>query len=297
MEQGEDTMNFTEGLGQPEGPVVLDDGSWLVVEMIPEKGCVTHISKDGKSKRLIAKTGRPNGLAVDKEGFIWVAESLVPSLIKLSIDGAKEVYLTDCHGEDFIFPNDIAFGPDGKLYLTDSGIRVEEFVINGKVRDDYADLDYDGRVYVIDTKTKAIARLDNGIKFTNGIAFGPSNDLYVNETITGTVYRYRWMNGRITGKREVFGNVLVEGTYKDIRGPDGMKFGANGNLYVTVYGQGDVTVLAKNGSVIQRIHTTGSKPTNCAFGLPGDTRLYVTEVEFGTLEVVEAGTEGLPLFR
>ena len=290
-------MNFCEGLGDPEGPVVLDDGSWLVVEMVPERGCVTHVSKDGKSRRIIARTGRPNGLAVDKEGFIWVTESLEPSIIKLSMDGKKEVFLTSCNGEEFIFPNDLAFGPDRRLYFTDSGINVEEFVIDGKVRDDFADLSYDGRVYVIDTETKEIERIDNGIKFTNGIAFGPDNGLYINETITGMVYRYRWRDGRVVKEREDFGNVNAKGTYKGIRGPDGMKFCKNGNLYVTVYGQSDVTVLGKDGSVVERIRTAGSSPTNCAFGLPGDKRLYVTEVEFGTMEVIDIGTEGFPLYR
>jgi hypothetical protein len=32
-------MIFAENLGVPEGPVALDNGSWLVVEMAPERGC------------------------------------------------------------------------------------------------------------------------------------------------------------------------------------------------------------------------------------------------------------------
>jgi hypothetical protein len=31
-------MIFAENLGEPEGPVALDDGSWLVAEMAPERG-------------------------------------------------------------------------------------------------------------------------------------------------------------------------------------------------------------------------------------------------------------------
>lgn len=290
-------MKFIEDLGDPEGPVVLDDGSFLLVEMSSDRGCTTHISRDGKQRRVIAATGRPNGLAVDSEGSIWVAESLKPSLVKVSMGGEVEVVKTECNGEKFIFPNDLAFGPDGRLYMTDSGFFVEDFVVDGKVREDFRDLSYDGRVYVIDVKTGEIERIDNGIKFTNGIAFGPDDDLYVNETITGMVYRYRNKDGKITGGREAFGNVLIEEEYSEIRGPDGMKFGSDGNLYVTVYGQGDITVLGRDGEVVKRVRTEGSKPTNCVFGLPGDKTLYVTEVGSGTLEAIEVGTDGLALYK
>jgi gluconolactonase len=234
---------------------------------------------------------------VDRDGFIWVAESKTPTLLKLSMDGKFEVFLADCHGEDFMFPNDLAFGPDGCLYLTDSGILMEQFLTNGKVREDYTDLPYDGRVYRIDVKTKEILKLDSGIRFTNGIAFGPDGHLYVNETITGMVYRYRMRNGELFGGREDFGNVISSMEMKGIRGPDGMKFGANGNLYVTVYGESNVTVLGRNGEVVDRIKTRGRCPTNIAFGPPGEKKIYVTEVEFGTMEVFDVGTEGLPLYR
>jgi len=75
-----------------------------------------------------------------------------------------------------------------------------------------------------------------------------------------------------------------------------MKFGLDGNLYVTVFGQGDVTVLAPDGSVRQRIETEGSAPTNLAFGPPGSETIYVTEDEKGTIEAFNVGTDGLALY-
>jgi gluconolactonase len=75
-------MIFVGGLSAPEGPVSLKDGSWLVVEMGADRGCITHISSDGQRKRVVATTGCPNGLAVDRWGHIWVAESETPSLIR-----------------------------------------------------------------------------------------------------------------------------------------------------------------------------------------------------------------------
>src|SRR5215471_7050344 len=117
---------FASDLKTPEGPVALPDGSFIVVE--GGRGCVTQISSDGQSKRTIAVTGEPNGLAVDSTGVIWVADIRPPALIRLSMDGKFERVLTACHGEDFLFPNDLCFGPDGALYLTDSGFQVDDFV-------------------------------------------------------------------------------------------------------------------------------------------------------------------------
>jgi gluconolactonase len=288
-------MIFSSDLSVPEGPVLLSDGSWLVVEMGPDKGSVTHISPDGQDKRIVAKTGRPNGLAVDKDGYIWVAESQDPALLRLTLDGEVEVFLKECNGEPFLFPNDLAFGPDGALYLTDSGILFEDFAPGGKVRPDWMDVYPDGRVYKVDVTTKAIEKLDTGIRFTNGIAFDPDDNLYVNETLTGMVFRYEWKDGEV-GPREDFGNVIAPDAPEGIKGPDGMKFGANGHLYVTVFGQGDVTVLGPDGAVVDRIKTEGSFPTNLVFGAPGSKKIYVTEDEFGTLEVFDVDTDGLPLY-
>jgi len=82
-----------------------------------------------------------------------------------------------------------------------------------------------------------------------------------------------------------------------LRGPDGMAFGADGRLFVTVFGQGDVTVLGPDGGVVERLKLSGRSPTNVAFGPPGDETIYVVDDEFGTLESLGVGVEGLPLFN
>jgi gluconolactonase len=289
---------FSGNLSEPEAPVLLPDGSWLVTEMGPNKGSVTHISADGKTQHIIAKTGRPNGLAVDKNGIIWVAESMnPPSLMKLTMDGKAEIILKDYQGTPFLFPNDLAFGPDGALYMTDSGVRFSDLVQNGKLRSDYMDIKTDGRVFRIDVKTKAIEEIDSGLKFANGIAFGPDNNLYVDEMFTGRVYRYRWINNTVTPKREFFGNVFNRERPRVFNGPDGMKFGENGQLFVTVYGAGTVTVLGSDGSILRHIPTKGSKPTNIAFGVDAQKKIYVTEDETGTLQTIDVDSSGLLLYR
>ncbi len=283
-------MAFSIGLSSPEGPVALPDGTWLIVEGGAERGCVTHISADGQTKRIIKKTGRPNGLAVDSKGVIWVAESKTPSLVRLTMDGKAEVAATECDREAFLFPNDLCFGPDGALYLTDSGVFIDNFVINGQIRPDYKDITYDGRVYRIDVGTGKVKKLDTGIKFTNGIAFGPDRLLYANETLTGNIYRCE------NGRRVLFGNVIRPEAPPGWKGPDGMAFSTDGRLFVAVFGQQDVTVLGRTGAVVERIPTAGKLPTNVAFALPGRKRIHVTEYELGQLEAFDVTSDGLPLW-
>ncbi len=288
-------MIFARGLQNPEGPVALPDGSWLIVEGGAERGCVTHISADGASRREIKKTGRPNGLAVDAGGVIWVAESKIPSLLRLTMDGHCEVVATEGDGEPFLFPNDLCFGPDGALYLTDSGVDVAVFAPNNEVCRDYMRFNYDGRVYRVDPRSGSVTLLDRGIRFTNGIAFGPDLALYANETLTGNIYRYAWTDVGVSAKRELFGNVIRPDAPPGWKGPDGMAFDRNGELYVAVFAQGDVTVLAPDGRVARRLPTSGNLPTNVAFALPGQHRIHVTEYEYGQIESFSVDCDGLPL--
>ena len=133
--------------------------------------------------------------------------------------------------------------------------------------------------------------------FLEGPSFDRAGNLYVSETNTGEVYRYPSEGGRIVARREPFGSVLWpewqgEGA---VRGPDGMAFSADGRLWVAVFGQGDVTVLNPDGSWDRRIPLEGKSPTNVAFGLGGDQRIFVTEDELGQLTVHEVDAVGLEL--
>jgi gluconolactonase len=289
-------MIWARDLQNPEGPVALPDGTWLLVEGGADRGCVTHLSADGRTRKTIKKTGRPNGLAVGADGAIWVAESSTPSLLRLTMEGKCEMAASECDGEPFLFPNDLCFGSDGALYLTDSGASVHTFAPNNRIRPDYLTLNFDGRVYRIDPDTGNVELLDRGIRFTNGIAFGKDGLLYVNETITGNVYRYVLKSDGTCGNRKVFGNVIRANAPEGWVGPDGMAFDENGLLYVAVFGQGDVTVLGLDGGVVKRISTAGIMPTNVAFACAGERRLHVTEYEHGQMETLSADCDGLRLW-
>lgn len=262
----------------PEAPVPLGDGSFLLVEMHESRGWVCRVSQ--KEKTIIAKTGRPNGLLLDKDGTIWVCESMnPPSLLRMTMDGKYEQYLREGDGVEFLFPNDAVFGPDGALYMTDSGIyRPNIMKVPPEQR---RNMPTDGRVFRVDTGKRKATLLARGFYFANGLAFAPDGKhLYVSTTNDGNLWRHEWKDGSL-GERELVANLLDPAKEPRFRGCDGMKFGADGNLYVAMVWQGDITVVSQQGKIVRRIPTHGDGPTNVCFYRG---KLYVTDQGVGALE-------------
>src|ERR1700689_141394 len=61
------------GLKFPEGPVAMDDGSVIVVEIAA--GRITRVKPDGKTHVLAKPGGGPNGLAVGPDGALYVCNN------------------------------------------------------------------------------------------------------------------------------------------------------------------------------------------------------------------------------
>lgn len=275
-------------LAMPEGPVALLDGSIALVEMGESRKSLSIVSPDGSHRILCRHGGNPNGLAIDGDGCFWVAGGPDQSIMRIAPDGELLMQITGDGERGFLFPNDLAFGPDGLLYATDSGIdpaRMFSQPAGSRLRD----LDYDGSVYRIDPRAgKVVTKLAAGLNFTNGIAFGPDGDLYFNETLTGIVYRMT-----DDGAIERHANV-IRSPSDDFKGPDGMAFAADGTLYCAVLNEGHICVVAPDGTIADRLPTNGELPTNVAFDIERD-RIYVTELSGGSIEIIPIDRPGLAL--
>lgn len=292
---------FAEGLRDPEGPTLLPDGSWIVVEMHPSRGCVSEVSANGM-RREIARTGRPNGSAVDADEVIWIAESGDPSIVALQRDGS---IVGRWYGPDdapFLWPNDLCFGPDGLLYMTDSGIAFDQFAPDGEVRPDQISRNRElvrgsrgGRLFRFDPGSKRLEVLRQGLRFPNGIAFGDDGLLYVAETATGDILAYE-LDGDLLVDRGVHTNVLPEDLPGAFIGPDGIALDRDGNLYVCVLGFGDLVIVAPSGEIVDRMDAGGAVCTNVAFGPPGSRTIYITEDETGRMLTLPARADGATLY-
>ncbi len=279
------------GVGKPEGPVAHGTSSWIVTDM--DSGAITRFGPHSNDRTLLTTTPRPNGLAVSGDGALWIAESREPALMRIGVGESEAIVVTTtASDEPLLWPNDLCFGPDGLLYLTDSGVNIDAFESTSS-----GPHELDGRVVVIDPDTGDAEILARGLQFANGIAIGPDETtLYVAETLTGLIYRYPL--GNVTADtRETFGQVLTgpPESFGGIAGPDGMAFDASGVLLVSVLTQGTLTTLSPHGAVLDHIPLPDSFPTNLAFGGPERRTVLVTGCATGALYRIEWPTEGLPL--
>ncbi|SCB47475.1 SMP-30/gluconolactonase/LRE family protein [Rhizobium multihospitium] len=282
------------GIIEGEGPVVKSDGTFWAVEMAEGRACVSRVSVVDGIVPTINVGGRPNGMTIDGDDRLWVAEARHGAVI--CYDGSGEIVRKITHPtKRFLWANDLRFGPNGLLYLTDSGVLDTKYITGISIDPGYRGFDYEGCIFEIDPVAGTILRtIDAGMIFANGLAFDADGFLYVNETLSGNVYRYDLSEA--DPARSLFGNVYQPGDYPDWSGPDGMAFGADGRLYCTVYGQGGISVLDRSGKLVDVVKTNGVRTTNIAF-VGNTSTAIITEVENSAVELVEMPCPGLPLHR
>jgi gluconolactonase len=233
--------------------------------------------------------GSPWGAILGTDGAIYVTQggnvpgsgdfSAVPSVQRVNADGSVEELASTIAGHPLAGPNDLAFGPDGRLWFTDSGTE----------GDDRYPEPQPGRLYVMDSSGDGELVLERPNVYPNGIAFDAQGRMYWTESMAHRVCRLE--NGEATTFAQL----------SDGHVPDGMAFAADGRAFVCTTISGGVTVLSPEGEVLEEI-VLGECATNCIFDGP---TLYVTatkvaELGFGqttgTFWSVETdATGGLPL--
>lgn len=173
--------------------------------------------------RVFARTGgRPLGLAFGPDGTLWVADG-VKGLLSVDSLGQIQVHALSFDGERFGFTDDLAFGPDGRVYFSDASVK---FGV-GKFKDDLFEHRPNGRLYRYNPATQTTERLLPEMYFANGVTLSADSlAVLVVETSKYRVIRY-WIAGPKAGSHEVFIDNLPGF-------PDGISFDGKGTYWVAI---------------------------------------------------------------
>ena len=302
-----DLTELASGLLFPEGPVVLPDGSVLVVEIA--RGTLTRIGPDGTRRIVATPGGGPNGAAIGPDGrcyvcnnggFRWTPEGdptgLRPTgqaddysggrieVVDLETGEVEELYRY-CDGRPLCGPNDLVFDREGGFYFTDLG----------KVRERDQDR---GAVYYARADGSHIRQVVFPIFTPNGCGLSPDGGtLYVAETETARLWAFR-----LAGSGEIVpepfpsphGGRLVVGLPGYSRF-DSLAVQADGSICVATLIEGGITIVSPDGASVRHVPMPDRWTTNIAFGGPDLRTAYVTLSNSGRLVSCAWDRPGLAL--
>ena len=277
----------TIGLNVPEGPVVLPDGTIAFVEQV--LGRVSRF--DGSAVTSIAQVGgAANAVTLGGDGALYAAQNggvvgswrsadpRPPGIQRVHLDGRVESVTNAVAGVPTLAPNDLAFGPDGRLYFTDPAHGYDP-VARGE----------GGRIFALGKRGEGELLVHLDPVYCNGIGFGIDETLFWVESYERHVCKLH------DGARRVV-TQLPEGHI-----PDGLAVADDGRLFITTVTSHGITVVSPDGEVLDVIVLDDEAlPTNCCFD---GSALWVTDFgirneqqpDQGRLWRVETDAVGAPL--
>ncbi|MBW8753675.1 MAG: SMP-30/gluconolactonase/LRE family protein [Sphingomonadales bacterium] len=297
---------ITNGLRFPEGPIVMPDGSVLVVEI--EGARLMRCTMNGRREVVAELGGGPNGAAMgpndtvyvcNNGGFNWVTEEdgyLRPhgradaysggSIQRVDLSsGAVEQLYTHCGGVPLMGPNDIVFDGQGGFYFTDHGKSYDRLMDRGALF--YAAED-----------GSFIREVAFPLITPNGVGLSPDgNTLYASETETGRVWAWPILSPGQLAKEpwpSPNGGRFVGGPIGYQRF-DSMAIEASGNICVASLVAAGISVFSPDGGLVEFHEAPEPYCTNIAFGGEDMKTAYITLSGYGTLVAVDWPRPGLKL--
>lgn len=279
-------FKLAEGFAFTEGPVWVPDGYLLFSD--PNRNTIYRYASSGSSGSSgpsgrgdlsvfheksgyegedIDEYGQPgsNGLTLDLEGRLTVAEHGRHRISRRESDGGIAVLAESYGGKRLNSPNDLVYRSDGTLYFTDPPFGLPRFF-----EDPRKELDFSGVYRWKDGRLELEARELTG---PNGLAFSPDESyLYVDN----------WdVDRKVVMCYEVMadGSLVNAVVFFDMTGApgeealDGLKVDERGNLYVS--GPGGIWILSPQATHLGTIRTP-KLPANFAWGGEDGKTLYLT---------------------
>ena len=301
-----ETKVFASDLHMPEGPVVLEDGSVVLVELAA--GRLRRVWGDGKSEVVATTGGGPNGLAMGPDGALYVCNSGghtwerhgaqfkttgIPKdytggwieRVNLSTGKVERVY-DSVNGSRLRAPNDLVFDAHGNMWFTDMGKMLPDVIQRG-------------RICYANPNGSSIVEAVYPVLTPNGIGLSPDGrTLYMAETQTARLWAWDVTGpGQLARDPEVlpYGGRLIYASPEYVR-YDSMAVEADGNICVGTLARGGVTVCSPRGGLVEFVPMLNSTfVTNLCFGGRDMKTAYVTASDLGLLLEVKWPRAGLRL--
>ncbi len=276
---------FGRDLVRPEGVMCLKDGT---VWTSHGGGHCTRIAPDGSQKVLGELGGEPNGICIDRDGTVIVANIGNGQVQRLHAAGRHDVLTTTMEGRPMPTPNFPHVDSHGRIWVTNStDLRRHPDATRHPIAD--------GRLCRIENGETRI--LAEGIQFANGCTLDAEEKfVYVAETMDQRVVRYEIHDDGTVGRPENYGP-----QFGPMGHPDGIAFDAEGNLWVTLVVMNALGIITPRREFFVVLHDHQGdlmpRPTNITFGGPGLRTAYIGSLRGPYICTFQVPYPGLPLIH
>ena len=260
------------GLEFPEGPVVMPDGSIILVEI--KRGTITRVDPDNGSVDVVARPGGgPNGAAIGPDGALYVCNNggfewgenrglTIPGLVgddyssgrieRIDLEtGAVDVVYADVDGVPLKGPNDLMFDSTGGFWFTDHG------KMRARTRDR-------GGLYYGKADGSSAREISFPLDGPNGVGLSPEEDrVYVAETHQGSILYWELDGpGELAGSPH--GRFLARPAGRKLF--DSLAMDAEGNVSVATIQTGGISTFTPDGEELDFFAVEDPLCTNICFG-------------------------------
>jgi len=283
---------LAEGLQFPEGPVALDDGTVLLVEIEGQR--LSKVAPDGTVSTVAELQGGPNGAALGPDGLLYVCNNggsftfsatsgfnaplpvasthRTGSLQRVDLrTGHVQTLYESAGGRRLEGPNDLVFDRHGGIWFTDNGSMTQ------------LGRNYGSICYALPDGSR-IDLVKEGLISPNGIGLSPDESiLYVADTALGRLWAFDIVEpGKIADTQQGRRPGRVIGNLAGANLADSLAVEADGKICVATIGDGGITVFDPDGK-IEHIKLPDPVVTNVCFGGKDMRDVWVTASGTGRL--------------
>ncbi len=262
---------YADGLDHPEDLAFDREG---VLWAGGELGQVYRLPERGRVEMVTSVGGFCLGLTFSAADELYICNAKLACVIKVEKNGRSKLFADSAEGHKLKLPNYSVFDSSGNLFVSDSGDWTKS----------------SGCILRFNSRGHGKVFLNDSQPFPNGLALSADERfLFVARSHTDDVLKIEIREDGSAGDREVYATGLE-------RVPDGLAFDAAGNLYVSCYASDNIYRVSPEHEVkllaYDRAGTALARPTNIAFGGPGNNELYVANLGRWHISRIKLGIKG-----